>query len=52
MEFVKTSIKLPNSLTIDYDRDEICWADAGVFKIGIISISAKFSHPGLESSSV
>ena len=37
MEFVKTSLKLPNSLTIDYDRDEICWADAGVFKIGILS---------------
>jgi len=38
MEFVKTSLKLPNSLTIDYDRDEICWADAGVFKIECIGV--------------
>jgi len=38
MEFVKTSLKLPNSLTIDYDLDEICWADAGVFKIECIGV--------------
>ena len=43
MEFVTTSLKLPNSLTIDYDRDEICWADAGVFKIGIYCHFSRYS---------
>ena len=30
-DFITTSIQLPNSLTIDFERDEICWADAGVY---------------------
>jgi nidogen (entactin) len=28
------AVKLPNSLSIDYDRDELCWADAGTKSIG------------------
>lgn len=28
------AVKLPNSLAIDFDRDELCWADAGTKSIG------------------
>jgi nidogen (entactin) len=28
------AVKLPNSLSIDFDRDELCWADAGTKSIG------------------
>lgn len=28
------SIKVPNSLAIDWQTDEICWADAGLKSIG------------------
>lgn len=26
-------VKLPNSLSIDWSTDELCWADAGTFTI-------------------
>jgi nidogen (entactin) len=29
-----SSVKLPNSLAIDWNRDELCWADAGTETIG------------------
>lgn len=32
--FITTSLQLPNSLTIDHEREELCWADAGVRRIG------------------
>ena len=32
--FITTDIQLPNSLTMDYERDELCWADAGIHRIG------------------
>lgn len=28
------AVRLPNSLAIDFDRDELCWADAGTKSIG------------------
>ncbi|XP_012540615.1 nidogen isoform X3 [Monomorium pharaonis] len=31
-------VKLPNSLTIDWATDELCWADAGTFTISCIEI--------------
>ena len=41
--FITTSIQLPNSLTIDFERDDICWADAGVRRIG--KESTAFCNP-------
>ena len=38
-DFITTSLQLPNSLTVDFERDELCWADAGVHKIGIKAYS-------------
>ncbi|KAI9561912.1 hypothetical protein GHT06_012874 [Daphnia sinensis] len=32
-DFITTSLQLPNSLTIDFENEEICWADAGVRRI-------------------
>ncbi|XP_034249826.1 nidogen [Thrips palmi] len=34
------AVKLPNSLAIDFDRDELCWADAGTKSIECIGISS------------
>ncbi|XP_011690827.1 PREDICTED: nidogen-2 isoform X3 [Wasmannia auropunctata] len=34
-------VKLPNSLTIDWATDELCWADAGTFTISCIEIDTK-----------
>jgi nidogen (entactin) len=34
-------VKLPNSLTIDWATDELCWADAGTFSINCIEIDSK-----------
>ncbi|XP_071566950.1 nidogen isoform X3 [Temnothorax nylanderi] len=34
-------VKLPNSLTIDWATDELCWADAGTFSISCIEIDSK-----------
>ncbi|KAL0115113.1 hypothetical protein PUN28_010595 [Cardiocondyla obscurior] len=34
-------VKLPNSLTIDWATDELCWADAGTFSISCIEIDTK-----------
>ena len=28
------AVKLPNSLSIDFESDELCWADAGTKSIG------------------
>lgn len=33
------AVKLPNSLSIDFDRDELCWADAGTKSIECVGIS-------------
>jgi nidogen (entactin) len=33
-DFITTALQLPNSLTIDFEREDICWADAGVRRIG------------------
>jgi hypothetical protein len=33
-DFITTDLQLPNSLTIDFEREDICWADAGVRRIG------------------
>lgn len=35
----KPSVTLPNSLSIDWDSNEICWADAGLKKISKIIIN-------------
>jgi len=32
------SVKLPNSIAIDWYTDEICWADAGLKSIGNLRI--------------
>lgn len=32
-------VKLPNSLSIDWAMDELCWADAGTFTISKSQIS-------------
>ncbi|XP_035725753.1 nidogen-like isoform X3 [Vespa mandarinia] len=34
-------VKLPNSLSIDWATDELCWADAGTFTITCIEIANK-----------
>ncbi|XP_018401819.1 PREDICTED: nidogen-2 isoform X3 [Cyphomyrmex costatus] len=34
-------VKLPNSLTIDWATDELCWADAGTFTISCIEIDSR-----------
>lgn len=34
-----TAVKLPNSLSIDFERDELCWADAGTKSIECVGIS-------------
>lgn len=26
---INNNLELPNSLTIDFEREELCWADAG-----------------------
>uniref|UniRef100_T1JGD6 Nidogen n=1 Tax=Strigamia maritima TaxID=126957 RepID=T1JGD6_STRMM len=36
--FVSENLGLPNLLTVDYDREDLCWADAGVQKIECISL--------------
>ncbi|XP_044255979.1 nidogen [Tribolium madens] len=35
------SVSLPNSLTIDYDTEQLCYADAGTKKIECIDIDSK-----------
>lgn len=34
--FITTALQLPNSLTMDYEMEELCWADAGLHRIGIL----------------
>ncbi|KAK2575184.1 hypothetical protein KPH14_003221 [Odynerus spinipes] len=34
-------VKLPNSLSIDWSTDELCWADAGTFTITCIEIDSR-----------
>ncbi|XP_011138379.1 nidogen-2 isoform X2 [Harpegnathos saltator] len=34
-------VKLPNSLSIDWSTDELCWADAGTFTISCVEIDSK-----------
>ncbi|XP_014478375.1 PREDICTED: nidogen-2 isoform X2 [Dinoponera quadriceps] len=34
-------VKLPNSLSIDWLTDELCWADAGTFTISCIEIDSR-----------
>ncbi|XP_015431695.1 PREDICTED: nidogen-2 [Dufourea novaeangliae] len=34
-------VKLPNSLSIDWATDELCWADAGTFTISCMEIESK-----------
>ncbi|XP_043265975.1 nidogen isoform X2 [Colletes gigas] len=34
-------VKLPNSLSIDWATDELCWADAGTFTINCMEIDSK-----------
>ncbi|XP_013179565.1 PREDICTED: nidogen-1 [Papilio xuthus] len=49
----QTDVKLPNSLAIDWARDRLCYADAGLFSIRCVSIAtseretiaANCSHP-------
>ncbi|XP_059485330.1 nidogen [Neocloeon triangulifer] len=36
--FVRDNIQLPNSLAVDAERDELCWADAGTKKIECIGV--------------
>lgn len=38
------SVKLPNSLAIDWASDELCWADAGTFTISCTPIDHKNVH--------
>nr|XP_012216142.1 PREDICTED: nidogen-2 isoform X2 [Linepithema humile] len=37
-------VKLPNSLSIDWSTDELCWADAGTFTISCVEIDSKKVH--------
>ncbi|KAG7213656.1 hypothetical protein KM043_002901 [Ampulex compressa] len=40
--FLQTDyVKLPNSLSIDWATDELCWADAGTFTISCIEIDSR-----------
>ncbi|XP_031340654.1 nidogen-like [Photinus pyralis] len=43
--FLKSdSVKLPNSLVIDFDTERICYADAGTKKIMCLDIDSKYAH--------
>lgn len=33
-DFITTGLQLPNSLTVNFEMEELCWADAGVHRIG------------------
>lgn len=35
---IETELSLPNNLVIDYDRDELCWTDAGLDRIECIHL--------------
>lgn len=35
---VQSDLKLPNNLAIDYDRNELCWTDAGLHRIECIHL--------------
>ena len=41
-DFITASLQLPNSLTVDFEREELCWADAGVHKIGTKGLKLLF----------
>ncbi|XP_051169856.1 nidogen isoform X3 [Leptopilina boulardi] len=43
------NVKLPNSLAIDWDTDELCWADAGTATISCAQIDTKYIHTIAES---
>lgn len=45
------AVKLPNSLAIDYERDEVCWADAGTKSIECIGISSAARRTVVSNSS-
>ena len=33
--FITNELKLPNSLIVDNEHDDICWTDAGLRRIGM-----------------
>lgn len=35
---VSTDLGLPNNLAIDYDRNDLCWTDAGLHRIECIDL--------------
>lgn len=37
-DFVNEDLGLPNGLTIDFDNEELCWADAGTHRIECIGL--------------
>ncbi|XP_076239485.1 nidogen isoform X2 [Calliopsis andreniformis] len=39
--FQGNHVKLPNSLSIDWATDELCWADAGTFTISCMEIDSR-----------
>jgi nidogen (entactin) len=38
------SVSLPNSLTIDYETEQLCYADAGTKKIECVDIDSKIKQ--------
>lgn len=40
--YVRENIQLPNSLAVDAERNELCWADAGTKKIECIELSQNY----------
>lgn len=37
----QTEVKLPNSLAIDWQRDRLCYTDAGLFAIKCVNIDTR-----------
>lgn len=37
-------VKLPNSLVIDFDSEQLCYADAGTKSIECVDIDTKLKH--------
>ena len=38
--FVTGDVRLPNSLTIDYGKERVCWTDAGLFRVECCDVHA------------
>ncbi|XP_050523369.1 nidogen isoform X2 [Daktulosphaira vitifoliae] len=45
------SVKLPNSIAIDWNTDEVCWADAGLKSIECVGIDSRLQRTAVANCS-